>query len=37
VLYLGETNDQKQEAADSVQVKLTSLELRRPRIFGHCW
>lgn len=24
------------DAVDSVQVKLSSLELRRPRIFGHC-
>jgi hypothetical protein len=22
---------------DSVQVKLSGLELRRPRMFGHCW
>jgi transposase len=25
------------EAIDSVQVKLSGLELRRPRIFGNCW
>ncbi|MFZ0589086.1 MAG: hypothetical protein WAM39_01260 [Bryobacteraceae bacterium] len=25
------------DAVDSVQVKLSGLELRRPRIFGHCW
>jgi transposase len=25
------------DALDSVQVKLSGLELRRPRIFGHCW
>jgi transposase len=25
------------EAVDSVQVKLSGLELRRPRIFGNCW
>ena len=24
-------------ALDSVQVKLSELELRRPRAFGHCW
>lgn len=25
------------DAVDSVQVKLSGLELRRPRVFGHCW
>ena len=25
------------DALDSVQVKLSDLELRRPRAFGHCW
>jgi transposase len=25
------------DALDSVQVKLSELELRRPRAFGHCW
>jgi transposase len=25
------------DALDSVQVKLSGLELRRPRLFGHCW
>ena len=25
------------DAVDSVQVKLSSLELRRPRVFGSCW
>src|SRR5881628_1453448 len=25
------------DAVDSVQVKLSGLELRRPRLFGHCW
>jgi transposase len=25
------------EAIDSVQVKLSGLELRRPRVFGNCW
>src|ERR1035437_9068138 len=25
------------DAADSVQVRLSGLELRRPRIFGNCW
>jgi transposase len=25
------------DALDSVQVKLSGLELRRPRAFGHCW
>lgn len=25
------------DAIDSVQVKLSGLELRRPRIFGNCW
>ena len=25
------------DALDSVQVKLSGLELRRPRIFGNCW
>jgi Transposase DDE domain len=25
------------DAVDSVQVKLSGLELRRPRILGHCW
>jgi transposase len=25
------------DALDSVQVKLSGLELRRPRTFGHCW
>jgi hypothetical protein len=25
------------DAVDSVQVKLSGLELRRPRIFGNCW
>jgi hypothetical protein len=25
------------DVIDSVQVKLSGLELRRPRIFGHCW
>jgi transposase len=25
------------EALESVQVKLSKLELRRPRAFGHCW
>lgn len=25
------------EALDSVQVKLSGLELRRPRVFGNCW
>ena len=25
------------DAVNSVQVKLSGLELRRPRIFGHCW
>jgi len=25
------------EALDSVQVRLSGLELRRPRIFGNCW
>jgi transposase len=25
------------DAVDSVHVKLSGLELRRPRIFGHCW
>jgi transposase len=25
------------DAVDSVQVKLSALELRRPRSFGHCW
>jgi transposase len=25
------------DAVDSAQVKLSGLELRRPRIFGHCW
>ena len=24
-------------ALDSVQVKLSGLELRRPRMFGNCW
>jgi transposase len=68
VLYLGEINDQQQDAwrktlevfdeeeqryttmslfpddreipvgaLDSVQVRLSGLELRRPRIFGNCW
>jgi len=68
VLYLGEINDQQQEAwrktldvfdeeqqryttlslfpddrelpadaLDSVQVRLSGLELRRPRSFGNCW
>jgi transposase len=25
------------DAVESVQVKLSGLELRRPRLFGHCW
>jgi transposase len=25
------------DAVDSVQVKLSGLELRHPRLFGHCW
>ena len=25
------------DASDSVQVKLSGLELRRPRTFGNCW
>jgi len=25
------------DALDSVQVKLSGLELRRPRVFGNCW
>ena len=25
------------DAVDSVQLKLSGLELRRPRLFGHCW
>src|SRR5450759_1983686 len=25
------------DAVDSLQVKLSSLELRRPRVFGSCW
>lgn len=25
------------DALDSMQVKLSGLELRRPRIFGNCW
>ena len=25
------------DAVDSVQVKLSGLQLRRPRLFGHCW
>ena len=25
------------EAADSIQVKLSEMELRRPRAFGNCW
>jgi hypothetical protein len=25
------------DAADSLQVKLSGLELRRPRLFGSCW
>jgi len=25
------------DAVDGLQVKLSGLELRRPRIFGHCW
>jgi hypothetical protein len=25
------------DAMNSVQVKLSGLELRRPRMFGHCW
>jgi transposase len=25
------------DAVDSVQVKRSGLELRRPRLFGHCW
>jgi transposase len=68
VLYLGEINDQQQQAwrksievfdeergesqqislfpddrpipedaVDSLQVKLSGLELRRPRTFGNCW
>ena len=68
VLYLGEINDQQQEAwrkrlevfdenqqryvgmslfpedreipadaLDSLQVKLSELQLRRPRMFGNCW
>lgn len=68
VLYLGEINDQQQQAwrksievfdeergesqqislfpddrpipedaVDSLQVKLSGLELRRPRAFGNCW
>jgi transposase len=68
VLYLGEINDQQQQAwrksievfdeeqgesqqislfpddrpvpedaIDSLQVKLSGLELRRPRAFGNCW
>lgn len=26
-----------EEAVDSVQVRLSGLELRRPRVFGNCW
>jgi hypothetical protein len=26
-----------EEAVDSLQVKLSGLELRRPRVFGNCW
>jgi transposase len=26
-----------EEAIDSLQVKLSGLELRRPRVFGNCW
>jgi hypothetical protein len=26
-----------EDALDSVQVNLSGLELRRPRVFGHCW
>ena len=25
------------DAVDSVQVKLSGMELRRPRVFGNCW
>ena len=25
------------DAVDSLQVKLSGLELRRPRLFGNCW
>ena len=25
------------DAVDSVQIKLSALELRRPRVFGNCW
>jgi transposase len=25
------------DAVDSIQVRLSGLELRRPRLFGHCW
>ncbi len=25
------------DAIDSLQVKLSGLQLRRPRTFGHCW
>ena len=32
-----EDRDVPADALDSVQVKLSGLELRRPRIFGSCW
>src|SRR6201981_817936 len=25
------------DAVDSIQVRLSGLELRRPRVFGNCW
>ena len=32
-----EDREIRADALDSVQVKLSGLELRRPRAFGHCW
>src|SRR6266852_2937975 len=36
VLFLGD-REIPADAVDSLQVKLSGLELRRPRLFGSCW
>src|SRR2546421_11834142 len=32
-----EDRPRPEDAVDSIQLKLSSLELRRPRPFGNCW